>query len=307
MLEGELVSAGLIPVWLPFLILVPLVVLCIALVVPFLRPPAVRSLTVDPPNPVAGQAVTIRWQVTNAQRVELRPLVSNLDPAAGEYTFPSGFPASQVLTFVAWGRMGQVSQPIQIAVATPTPGEPVVWAKPTPTTSPTVEPTAEPTPTATPEPSRTPTSCPAPDAKFAAAFSTWPQIGCPIAPAISSNLAVQHFENGLMFWRQDKKVIYVLLSSGSSQTWQQFPDTFVDGMPEEDPAIVPPAGKQQPRRGFGKVWREQLGGASAAIGWALEHEQGYTGNVQAFSAGTMLTSADGKVFILFADSRWASK
>ena len=131
-LNGEAVSAGLIPAWLPPLLLVPLIALCVLLVMMIRRPPVISSITVDPPNPTAGEPVTVHWVVENANRIELRPLVSDLDPRLGQYTFSEGLPAATTFTLVAQNRFGSAEQPVSIGVvalaptATPEPGAPVV-------------------------------------------------------------------------------------------------------------------------------------------------------------------------------------
>ncbi len=131
-LAGELQSKALIPTWLPPLILIPLLALCLLLAFWFTRAPAIRSAIVDPAEPIAGQPVTIRWEIDNAQTVELRPLVSGLDPRAGEYTFPQGLPASTNLTIVASNRFRSTEKQLAIGVSNPTPtpspepGAPVV-------------------------------------------------------------------------------------------------------------------------------------------------------------------------------------
>ena len=60
-----------------------------------------------------------------------------------------------------------------------------------------------------------------------------------------------------------------------------------EGEPESDPAFAPPAGKQQPVRGFGKVWRQHPE-LREAIGWALAKEEPATALRQPFEKGEML-------------------
>jgi hypothetical protein len=52
-------------------------------------------------------------------------------------------------------------------------------------------------------------------------------------------------------------------------------------MPETDPAFDPPAGSgfYQPKRGFGRVWREQPG-VRERLGWATDPEFGFDMSVQ---------------------------
>lgn len=114
-----------------------------------------------------------------------------------------------------------------------------------------------------------------------------------------------------MFWRNmpDGDVVYVLLHDATKVggTWQAFADTFAAGQPESA-GHVPPSGLYEPVRGFGKVWREQLGGERIppSIGWAIEPEQGMdTAQYQDFQGGTLLFSPRlGTVFVLFSDGSW---
>jgi hypothetical protein len=70
-----------------------------------------------------------------------------------------------------------------------------------------------------------------------------------------------------------QNVIFVLYRNGP---WQRFDDTWTPDQPESDPAFIPPAGLYQPIRGFGKLWRENVG-VREQLGWALAPEQGYQG------------------------------
>lgn len=72
-------------------------------------------------------------------------------------------------------------------------------------------------------------------------------------------------------------------------------------------SLTPPEGLSQPVRGFGKVWREQLGRPQAEVGWALERERGYEMLVQPFDGGQMFAGAEGEVFVLYTDETWESE
>jgi hypothetical protein len=113
-------------------------------------------------------------------------------------------------------------------------------------------------------------------------------------------MARQRFQNGQMIWRQDRRQIYVLYNDGH---WQGFEDQWLDTDPPDDPSIVAPSGLQQPVRGFGKVWREKLGGPKAALGWALDKEQGVQGQAQAWDHGTVLRFG-GEIIILSDSGKW---
>lgn len=88
-------------------------------------------------------------------------------------------------------------------------------------------------------------------------------------------IAQQDFEHGYMYWISTRKVVWVLIVSPSNPNageWRIYNDTFVDGEPEVDPNLNPPNDKlYQPRRGFGKLWRETPG-LRDALGWATTPE-----------------------------------
>ncbi|MBC7248683.1 MAG: hypothetical protein H5T62_00220 [Anaerolineae bacterium] len=176
--------------------------------------------------------------------------------------------------------------------------EELAWQPVTSAPTPTPLPSPSPTLVSTPSPPPTPCALSVADI-FAAGYS--PCLGCASASAAEITLGEQAFESGRMFWREDQRVIYVLFADG---TWLSFPDTYSDAEPPADPTLIPPPGLQQPVRGFGKVWREQLGGPEAAIGWALEGERGYRGWWQPFAGGLMLTGSDGTVYALCAEGTW---
>jgi len=123
-LAGEAISRGLIPPWLPPVLLVLILGaagVLLALLMQGRQPPTIHSLTVDPPAPVAGQPVTVRWSVKGAETIELRPLVAGIDPAAGQYTFAAGLPAGASITFVAQNQYGSTERPLALSVQSPTP------------------------------------------------------------------------------------------------------------------------------------------------------------------------------------------
>ena len=111
-----------------------------------------------------------------------------------------------------------------------------------------------------------------------------------------------------MIWDSDSNQIYVLLASGD---WQAYEDTFVeDRDPAWDVDLPPPP--LQSQRGFGKVWREQLGGPRSVLGWALEGERAVDGWRQRFESGMLFWtdaapggSGDaGIAYLLYKDGTW---
>jgi hypothetical protein len=130
---------------------------------------------------------------------------------------------------------------------------------------------------------------------------------CPDGLPISSSAAEQVFENGRMFWTQHDQRIYVLLNDG---TYRTYDDTWTAAEPDRDPALVPPEGRYQPLRGFGKVWRTQPD-VRAQLGWATAVEQGFETQLQggwihccsrlgAVNRPIFLRSFDGRIVRLWA-------
>jgi hypothetical protein len=135
--------------------------------------------------------------------------------------------------------------------------------------------------TSTPALSSTPT--PALPATLAAtADSARQNEATPIPPVFptpvraSVQVAEQLFEGGRMFWLQPTRQIWVLTITAEGRgNWSVYEDTYRDGVdPARDPSIVPPEGRLQPERGFGKLWRESVE-VREALGWAVTPEFGY--------------------------------
>jgi len=112
-----------------------------------------------------------------------------------------------------------------------------------------------------------------------------------------------------MIWTSNSRQIYVLSQEGS---WKVFDDGWTADQPEIDPSLSPPAERVQPQRGFGKVWREELDGSQASIGWAMTTERPVDGWQQQFEGGLLLwTDAFqpdagfmGTAYLLFNDGGW---
>jgi len=179
-------------------------------------------------------------------------------------------------------------------------------AAPTATPSPTPGgPTATPTATVGPgTPTSTPTCSITPVFGFGHVWTTYETVrdglGCPVEPEKSTWSAEETFVGGYMFWREDLLLIYAVYSDG---TWQSFADTWDSTQIIEDPTIVPPAGYYQPKRGFGKVWREQSG-VRDKLSWATAPERGFGASWQAFERGLMLWSDHQGIFVLYNDGTW---
>jgi hypothetical protein len=116
--------------------------------------------------------------------------------------------------------------------------------------------------------------------------------GCPISPYVIGDAVFQPFENVFMIWFGAQKTIFVVYQSRQSPRWQQFPDTFQQGMPENDPALVAPEGRVQPQRGFGLVWRSRAR-VRQRLGWATGPESVYQGILQIDTLGNRFISGPG--------------
>ena len=127
------------------------------------------------------------------------------------------------------------------------------------------------------------------------------KLGCPTEAEKGVWAAEEVFIGGYMFWRSDTDHIYAVYNDG---TWQDFVDTWNEGDPISDPAIVPPPGYYQPLRGFGEVWRDNAT-VMSKLSWATTEERGYYASVEAFAGGTMLWSNVLGIFVLYNDGTWA--
>ena len=122
-------------------------------------------------------------------------------------------------------------------------------------------------------------------------------LGCPRAEGFTTSAAWQPFEQGLLLWRGDRNLIYILLGDNN---WSLTGDTWEEGDDPFDPAIIPPPDLFQPQRGFGKVWREQPG-LRSTLGWALTQEEGFTAIIQEFENSEVWYNEQSQTFYLLAD------
>lgn len=148
-----------------------------------------------------------------------------------------------------------------------------------------------------------PLTCP-----FTWFFTPAPDV-CPQEAALLSPSAEQQFEHGVMIWVGAEDRIYVLFDDTIyTDGWEAFEDTWQDGDPVDDPAIVPPPGFYQPQRGFGLVWRDAFM-VRERLGWALAPEIGGNTAVQRTSYykynHTYLKALDNNVWHLLPErSDW---
>ncbi len=175
---------------------------------------------------------------------------------------------------------GDEPPPTQIyIVVSPTPQEsetaPATPASPTPAT-PSPVPSATAAPSATPAPAQ-PTPTPQP-------------VGFPTNTVAEVQIAEQVFEHGRMFWIRHTRQIWVMVNvppdNANGGDWFCYNDTFQEGEPEIDEKLVPPEGTYQPRRGFGKLWRNRSE-LKEALGWAITPEFELTSTYTYIAGGYM--------------------
>ncbi len=145
--------------------------------------------------------------------------------------------------------------------------------------------------------------------RIEAAWQQWlrADLGCPRREAQEIPIAFQEFEHGFMIWKGVPELqVYVLLAGDGTRPmrWSAYVDTFQEEQPPFDPLLTPPPEREQPIRGFGKVWREQPG-VREAIGWALSRERGGQGVFQVFEGGRVFVIENTRLFALIdTDNRW---
>ncbi len=127
----------------------------------------------------------------------------------------------------------------------------------------------------TEEPSASPTT-PAPTLSATPTQDSGPTVIPTATPIVNQiQVAEQVFENGRMFWIQPTNQIWVMIVTEEGRgDWSVYTDDFEEGEPETDPDLTAPTGMEQPRRGFGKLWRENPE-IMDALGWAITPEFGY--------------------------------
>ncbi|MBN1875966.1 MAG: hypothetical protein JXA33_17210 [Anaerolineae bacterium] len=136
-------------------------------------------------------------------------------------------------------------------------------------------------------------------------FDPAPEV-CPTT-SIFSAAAEQHFEHGTMIWVEEHWTSWVdeggwiFILYDDVNGWYVIKDTWYEGVPENDPSLVPPNGLYQPERGFGLVWRQQPD-IRLRLGWAVDQETGYNTTIQQTTLfkynSTYLRALDGNVWHL---------
>ena len=136
----------------------------------------------------------------------------------------------------------------------------------------------------------------APLSQFANEYSR-DRLGCPNNGGNGSVwMAMQTFDGGVMFWREDNDDIYVLYNSGG---WARFDDVWREGDAEFSCGTQesPPT----PKRGFGRIWCDH-NSVSNGLGNARDAEWGAAGATQDFERGSIVLAPNGQTYVLDSDN-----
>jgi hypothetical protein len=134
-------------------------------------------------------------------------------------------------------------------------------------------------------------------------------LGCAVGPQVSTRTPTQAFQGGRMLYLGG---IYALqVTDPSAPTgggWSGVRDPYREVEPETAGLTPPADGLFEPKRGFGKAWRESYGGPDGQLGWATEDEQTIAATWQQFENGIVIVARTGEGFILYYDGRsWEQK
>jgi hypothetical protein len=221
------------------------------------------------------------------------PVAEAITPTAAAAAAPAASPTMAPPPTNAPTATGAAAVAQQVATATAT-----ATATPGPTQTPAATPTLHP-----PAPTATPGPCREANDQEKAILAAVPQLTCVTSEQQTLWMARQPFQHGQMIWRSDEPAIYVLYNDG---TYTRYEDQWTEDQPVDDPTLRPPEGMLQPKRGFGRLWREQLGGANsvkfARIGWATEEEKGMDATVQQWKGGQIFDFGTGKLVLLNSGS-----
>ncbi len=118
--RGEWVQKAILPPWTP---LVPVALLALLVALFFWLQPSVRVF-VDPASPVAGQPITVRWNVSHTRRIDLSVdgvvVARDLDPNSKGKIFEKGL-GGKAIEAVARNRFGSAKATAPLTVVQPTP------------------------------------------------------------------------------------------------------------------------------------------------------------------------------------------
>lgn len=149
---------------------------------------------------------------------------------------------------------------------------------------------------------------PAPES-FGNVESRYPEVnvrlGCAVGAPTGLGSAYQTYEQGFMIWAANPNggagTIYTVYNSGG---YQSFTDTWRAGVDPDSGGETAPDGLIAPIRGFGKVWRENIG-VRNGLGWATSSETGDNVTLLLYERGLMLLIPQrGEMVVFGADGTW---
>jgi hypothetical protein len=109
----------------------------------------------------------------------------------------------------------------------------------------------------------------------------------------------QRFEGGVMYWRSDTGLIWVLFNDGQVQA---FPSTAYGRLPD-NPFFGAPSGRIRPINGFGKVWGNYQT-VRDRLGWATLPELGYVTRIVTRGSAVYLVQLDASVVQIDPNNTW---
>jgi hypothetical protein len=123
--EGQFTQRAVFPTWM--MAAIPLLLIGMLLVLPTFLKPVVRSVSVEPRNPRAGQKLAIGWEASRARRVRLfvndLPVLPDPNVSPGKYEFADGFERDTRVRVLASNLFGEMPMDILVAIA-PLPSAP---------------------------------------------------------------------------------------------------------------------------------------------------------------------------------------
>ncbi|MBL8163493.1 MAG: hypothetical protein JNJ61_16025, partial [Anaerolineae bacterium] len=109
----------------------------------------------------------------------------------------------------------------------------------------------------------------------------------------------QRFDSGLMIWRSDTSLIWVLGNNGQAYT---FPASTYANLPD-NPIVGTPPSRLRPIFGFGKVWGNSPD-VRNLLGWPTLPEIGFDMRIRSTASAVYLTQLDQSVYQVNTNGTW---
>jgi hypothetical protein len=208
--------------------------------------PTIHNVVLSPAIPLAGQPVTVSWDVSGANVVDLLPFVNSIPADQGSYTFEQGFQQATSMLFVARSVEASAQRELIVPIL-PTATAPVT-SSPTASPFPTLTATWTPGPTLTPVPTLTATWTPLPVDPIIQTWSVTPlqtTAGSTVTlrwkvtqatSVIIEPFGSQPFE-GTLYDQPQSNRVYNLIASNSSRSVSQAISVVVATPPPPLPTI----------------------------------------------------------------------